>query len=182
MRDLEPTALLIYVTRTPLSEVSRKYYSQLWTEYGGGFFGGTTYKKTDKEKLLTHIRKAVTSMFEDNYPGNIDKKEAKQKFLEEDVPKWVQGMLEEDNPTPEGEEGPMWFNRIYQNYKSKTKGSASVGSAPPCPSCGDREPGNRQHDWQTGADICKCGCVLQQVDRYTQGVDTQGGSRNLLSK
>ena len=166
MRDLEPTALLIYVMRTPLSQVSWKYHSQLWTRDGGGFFGGTTYKKTDKEKLLVHIRKAVTSMFEDNFPGNIDKKEAKQKFLQQDVPKWVQGMLEEDNPTPEGEEGPMWFNRIYQNYKSKAKGSASVGSAPPCPSCGDREPGNRQHDWQTGADICKCGCVLQQVGKF----------------
>ena len=103
-------------------------------------------------------------MFEDNFPDDFDKSEAKQKFLQEVVPKWVQGMLDQDDPTPGGEEAPMWFNRIYRKYKGKIKtGNTSI---PPCPNCGDREPGHRHHDWQTGADICKCGCVLQQVRAF----------------
>ena len=163
IKTILPTALLIYVQRTPLNQVSSEYYSLLWNKCGGGYFN-TTYKNKEKRKLLEHIRKAVTSMFEDNFPDDFDKSEAKQKFLQEVVPKWVQGMLDQDDPTPAGEEAPMWFNRIYRKYKGKIKtGNTSI---PPCPNCGDREPGHRHHDWQTGADICKCGCVLQQVRAF----------------
>ena len=161
MRDIMPTTLLIYVKRTPLRKVSQKYYTQLWASDKSGFFS-TSYKKEDKKELVDHIRKAVTSMFEDNFPGNIGKNEAKRQFLKY-VPTWVQGILNEEYPTLPGQDKPMWFTGIYNKYKAKARGSASIGSAQPCPGCNDRDAGNRHHDWQTGDDICKCGCVLQSV-------------------